>query len=185
MWVAKDQTVLNYLLSNLGRQILAQVSTKVTTATTWAAIEEIAASQSHAWLISTRMAVATTSNGMSSISEYFTKMKGLAYDMASMRRRLEDDELISYILTSLDLEFEPVVSAVTGRVEPISVGELYAQLVSFKQRQEIKGGNGGNQSSANVASKGGHNNNNSHGGGRSSGGRGGFSRGGKGGHGGT
>jgi hypothetical protein len=31
-WVAKDQTVLNYLLSNLSKEILAQVSTEVTAA---------------------------------------------------------------------------------------------------------------------------------------------------------
>jgi hypothetical protein len=31
-WIAKDQTVLNYLLSNLGWEIITQVSSKVTDA---------------------------------------------------------------------------------------------------------------------------------------------------------
>ena len=135
--------VLSYLLSNLGWEILAQVSTEVTAAKAWAAIEGIIASQSRTRLISTRMALATASKGMSSISEYFTKMKGLADDMASTDRRLEDEELVSYILTGLDLEFNPVVSAIAARVKPISVGELYTQLVSFEQRMELHDGGGG------------------------------------------
>lgn len=67
-------------------------------------------------------------------------MKSLADEMASAGRKLEDEELISYILTGLDLEFNPVVSAVAARIEPITVNELYTQLVSFKQRMEYHGG---------------------------------------------
>lgn len=131
------------------------------------------------------MALATISKGNSTINEYFVKMKGLVYDMASAGRKLEDEELVSYILTSLDLEFNPVVSVVAARVEPITVGELYTQLISFKQRMEIHGG-GGHQSLANLVAKGdsgGGSSNNTRGGCRS--GHGGFGRGSKGGHGGA
>lgn len=39
-WVAKDQQVLNYLLSSLTRDILSQVATTAeTTAAAWAAIQ--------------------------------------------------------------------------------------------------------------------------------------------------
>jgi len=82
------------------------------------------------------MALATTSKGASTFNEYFVKMKGLADEMASAGKNLEDEELVSYILTGLDLEFNPVVSAVATRVEPISVSELYTQLVSFEHRME-------------------------------------------------
>jgi hypothetical protein len=61
------------------------------------------------------------------------------------------------------------VSAVAARVEPISVAELYTQLVSHEQRLELH--NGGNQSSINAAVKGNHGNNNN----SSRGGRGGTS----------
>lgn len=99
------------------------------------------------------------------ISEHFVKMKGLADDMAAAGKKLEDEELVSYILTSLDREFDSVVSAVEASIEPISVGELYTQLTSFEQRMEMKN-DGGYQSSANMAAKGGRGNYNSRGGGR-------------------
>lgn len=109
---------------------------------------------SWARVIATRMALATTSIGSSTIGEYFSKMKGPADEMASAGRRLEDEKLISYILTGINMECNPVVSAMATRVEPISIGELYTQLVSFEQRMELTGG--GFQSSVNMVSKGSH-----------------------------
>lgn len=132
--MAKDQQVLNYLLSSLSCEILSLVSIAETTAEAWATIEGMFMSQSRAHVSSTRMALATASKGASSITEYFTKMKALADEMASAGKKLEDEELVSYILTRLDLDFNLVVSTMAARVEPISITEPYTQLVSFKQR---------------------------------------------------
>lgn len=85
------------------------------------AIKGMFASQSRVRIISTRMALPTASKGSSSISEYFAKMKSLAYEMASTWRKLEDEELVFYILTGLDLEFNPVVLVMVARLEPISM----------------------------------------------------------------
>lgn len=46
-----------------------------------------------------RMALATTQKGSSTVAEYFSKMKALAYDMAFAGKRLEDEEVASYILS--------------------------------------------------------------------------------------
>ena len=62
---------------------------------------------------------------MSTIADYFTKMKTLADEMASAGKKLDDEELVSYILTGLDQEYNPIISTVAARVEPITVGELY------------------------------------------------------------
>ncbi|XP_066385230.1 uncharacterized protein [Miscanthus floridulus] len=183
-WVAKDQTVLSFLLTSLSKEISEQVPTTVVTAKqAWDAIEAMFASQSRARIISTRMALANASKGTSSISEFFIKMKGYADEMAAAGRKLKDEEPISYILLGLDREYDAVVAAVAARIKPISVGELFTQLTSFESRMEMKNGGGGYQSSANMVAKGGHSNdNNFRGGNRGGGGsRGGFNRGGRGG----
>jgi hypothetical protein len=107
------------------------------------------------------MALATATKGSSTISEYFTRMKALVDEMASAGKRLEDDELVSYILTGIDLDYDLVVSAVTARMEQITVGELLIQLTSHEQRMELR--NNTNNPSANMAAKGGRggNSNNS------------------------
>jgi len=152
-WVAKDQQVLSYLLTSLSREIGSQVTIVTTAASAWAAIGTLHASQSRARVISTRMALATASKGAMSVSDYFAKMKSLADEMAAAGRKLEDEELVSYILTGLDSEFDSIVTAVSTRVEPITVNELFAQLAAHEQRLEIRGG--GQHSSANMAAKGG------------------------------
>lgn len=94
--------------------------------------------------------------------------------MASAGKQLEDEEVASYILSGLDIEYNPVVSAIAARTKPISLGELFNQFSSFEQWCALLSGHGSG-SSANLASRGGRgsgNNDNNRGRGRGGGGRG-------------
>jgi hypothetical protein len=116
------------------------------------------------------MALATTQKGSSIVAEFFTKMKGLDDEMASAGKKLDDDELVSHILMGLGEEFDSMVIGVSNLVDPISLQEIQAQLVSHEQRRKIH--DGGFHSSVNIAAKGGR------GGANFSNNRGGTSRGG-------
>jgi hypothetical protein len=117
--------------------MLSQVSQCTTAARAWAAIEGLFGSQTRACTINLRVTLATTQKGNLPMSEYFRKMKTLGGDMAAAGRKLDDEELVEYILVGLGEEFMPVVPAVCARAEPISVGELYTQLLHFESRQEL------------------------------------------------
>jgi hypothetical protein len=120
------------------------------------------ASSSRARTVNTRIALATTRKGNMSVTEYVAKMKSLADDMASTRKKVDDEELVSYLLAGLDGEFNPVVTAVGVHTESISVGELVSQLLSFEHRLDLL--HGGSQGSANMAKCGrGGGNNHDHG----------------------
>jgi len=131
-WVTQDSQILSYLFSSLSKEVFSQVSSATTASELWAAIQAHHASQSRARIISTRMALATASKGTSSIADYFGKMIGLADDMAAAGKKLDDDDLATYILTSLDEDFENVVTSIATRVEPITIPELYAQLIAHE-----------------------------------------------------
>lgn len=103
--------------------------------------------------MNTRIALATTQKGNLSVTEYMTHMRALSDEMIAAGKPLDDEELVSYILAGLDLEFNPVVSAVVAKVEPITVGELYSQLLSFEQRVDLYQRNQAG-SSANSAGRG-------------------------------
>jgi len=111
------------------------------------------ASQSRGRIINTRMTLATSQKGTSTIPDYFNKMKSLADDMAAAGKKLEDEELASYILAGLDSDYDLIVSTIGARVEPISLGELYTQLISWEQRLDLTHG-GGSRSFANTATRG-------------------------------
>jgi cytochrome c biogenesis protein ResB len=152
-WRAQEQQVLSFLLTSVSREVLIKVVTLPTAAEVWRHIDSAYASHSRAWIINTRMALATTQKGASPAAEYITKMKTLANDMASAGKKLDDDELCSYILAGLDFEYNSLVSSIVARVEPISFSELYSQLLAFESRLELQGGHH-SQSSANATTRG-------------------------------
>jgi hypothetical protein len=86
------------------------------------------------------MALATTQKGSSTVAEYISKMKTLADEMASAGKKLDDEELTSYILAGLDSEYNSIVSSIDARVEPISFGELYSHLLAHENRLDIQSG---------------------------------------------
>ena len=155
-WYAKDQQIFNYLVSSVSKEVLVQVSMCTSSAELWKAIHDMTASRSHGHIINTHMALATAQKGASSMQDYFNKMKSLSNDMAAAGKRLEDEELASYILAGLDSDCNPVVSTIGMRVEPLTLGELYTQLISWEQRLDLN--NGGFESSVNSAFRGGRGN---------------------------
>jgi hypothetical protein len=88
-----------------------------------------------------------------SITEYYSKMKGLGNEMAAAGKPLDDEEMVGYIMNRLDAEFNPVTSALITRVEPITIFELFSQLLSFETQLDLQ--QGGSSSSVNLASRGG------------------------------
>jgi hypothetical protein len=125
----------------------------------WAEIPDIFAADTRARSVKVRLALATTKKGAMTITEYVNKMRSLGDDMKATEKSLDNDEMVAYILNSLDHEFDSIVSAVMTRVEPITVAELYSQLLSFENRIDLKTGGGssssnGSNSSSYVANRG-------------------------------
>jgi hypothetical protein len=86
------------------------------------------------------MALTTTQKGTSTVAGYMSKMKSLADDMASAGKKLDDEELCSYILAGLDFEYNSLVSSIAARVEPITLGELYSQMLALETRLALQSG---------------------------------------------
>jgi hypothetical protein len=115
-------------------------------------------SQNRARALNTRLALATTKKGNTTIAEFVGKMRSLGDQMVVVGRPLEEDELVEYILTGLDADFNPIVSALIARKETITVSEAYQQLLAFETRMDMLGIGNSSGSSANTANRGGRDN---------------------------
>lgn len=73
--------------------------------------------------------------------------------MAAAGRPLDEAELVEYILTGLNAEFESLATAVFTRVKPIGLEKLYSQMLSFETRMNLMYA-GNDQSSTNWAGRG-------------------------------
>jgi hypothetical protein len=136
LWITRDQSVLGYLLSSLTREVLTSVSTLTSSIDVWHTLADMYASRSHARSVQTHLALTTTRKGAQSVAEYFSKMRGHANELATTGAPLSDEEFVSYVLASLDDDFDSMVSAVVARVEPISPADLYSQMLAHELHRE-------------------------------------------------
>lgn len=152
-WLAQDQQVLAFLFNSVSKDVLGQVATLESAAEVWTALEAMFSAQSHARVTNLRMQLSTTKKGSMTTTEYFNKMKALGDELAAAGKKIEDDKMVSFILVGLDADYNPIVTLVMGKLDPIPLSELYAQVMSYEIRLEMLNDQGGQyQSSANFSS---------------------------------
>ena len=58
-------------------------------------------------------------------------MRGLADELAAAGKPLQDDEIVSYIIHALDMEYQPLVSGHDVHTTPVTLDELSSVLRNF------------------------------------------------------
>jgi hypothetical protein len=109
------------------KESLSQVRACRIVAETWTVIEGNFTSATRAHTVNSRITLATK-KGELSIADYIAKMRGLGDELAIAGKPLDDDDLISYILSDLDFDYNLVITK-----EKLTIGEVYSQLLSFEQ----------------------------------------------------
>ena len=125
-WLKEDQQLLTHLNNSLSREILVQVATKTTSAAVWATLGDMFSAQSQARVTNLRMQLANCKKGGQTAPAYYAKVKAIRDELAAAGRPVPDEELVTFILAGLDLDYNPLVSSVLGRATPISLSDLYA-----------------------------------------------------------
>ena len=125
-WVAQDQQLLGHLFNSLSKDVLGQVATLTKSAEVWAALETMFSMQSRARVTNLRMQLTNLKKGSMTTAVYFSKMKALGDELAAAGKPVPDDEMVSFILSGLGIEYNPIVSSVLNRTDEISLSDLYA-----------------------------------------------------------
>ena len=132
-WSQQDQLILSTLIASLLESILSQVLGCNTSHTLWVALECMFISQSQACVMQIQYQLATSKKGNSNVIDYFQRMHSLGDTLATIGQALLDIEMSSYILDGLRTEYNPFVTSVTTRVDPLSLDELYGYLLAHEQ----------------------------------------------------
>ena len=125
-WIVKDQQLLSYLLNSITKEVLASVATVTSSAEAWESLETMFSAQSRVRVTNLRMQLANIKKGGMSTEAYFNKMRKIKDELAAAGKPVHDDEVVSHILNGLDYDYNPFVSSMLGRVEPISLNDLYS-----------------------------------------------------------
>ena len=106
-WVAQNQQVLGYFLSTLSKEVLIHVVHLESAMAGWKAVSEMYSSQSKSRIVQIHTQLSREQKGDMTAAAYFTKMKSLADEMAVALKKLDDDDVVSYILAGLDSDYIP------------------------------------------------------------------------------
>jgi hypothetical protein len=97
----------------------------------WDALLNMFSSSSRSRANNLRIALANKRKENKTVDTYFTEMKSYAEELATASKPLKEDELIPYILAGLNETYNPLVSALDARTEPVTLDELFAQMSNF------------------------------------------------------
>ncbi|XP_043687482.1 uncharacterized protein LOC122638694 [Telopea speciosissima] len=79
-----------------------------------------------------RYQLQTAKKGSLSVADYFNRVKGITDSLAAASHPVPDNDLILYILGGLGPGYEPFVTAITTRADPISSEDLHSLLLSHE-----------------------------------------------------
>ncbi|KAK1604908.1 hypothetical protein QYE76_028689 [Lolium multiflorum] len=116
-WIAQDQSVLGYLLRNMTREVLVQVAGLSSAREVWMAVTEMFSSVSKARIVHLRTQLNQTRKENRTGQAYFGRIKSLADEMANAGKKLDDEDIISYILAGLDDRYDGFVAAITALIK--------------------------------------------------------------------
>jgi hypothetical protein len=152
-WIAKDQLVLRFLLNSLSLEILSQVLDMDTTATTWTTINSMFKTASCTKAQHLREKLNDTKKITMTVDQYYTKMKGFAFELSALGKPVGDNELLGYLLHGLDkVEYNSLITLVNGNPNT-SLDDFYEKLCGYDMRNGVEE-NGTFISLANLARRG-------------------------------
>jgi hypothetical protein len=87
---------------------------------TWTTLVSKFASQARSRIIQIHYQLATAKKGSLSITKYFQSFKAMCDNLAAAKHHLHDFESISYLLAGLGSDYDPFVTSITTRLDPLS-----------------------------------------------------------------
>ena len=157
IWQMQDQIILGAINSTLSEKLLIHVTRCFTSRQAWVALEKMFNSQSHSRIMQVHLQLSTLKKGSSSISDYYHRFQTLIDILAYVGHPIDELEQQGFLLGGLGPEYDPFVTSVLTRADPLSMEEIYGHLLTHEIRLDH------NQSSidlsiagANFAARGSH-----------------------------
>ncbi|KAK6144515.1 hypothetical protein DH2020_021335 [Rehmannia glutinosa] len=135
-WMRQDQLLASWLLSSLSENILITTVGLSSSKEIWESLETSFASQSRAKIMQFRLQLQTLKKWNPPMRDYLNKVKVCCDTLAAAGQKVSEEDQMLHILSGLGNDYDSVMVSITSRVEPCSLREVYALLLSFEARLE-------------------------------------------------
>ncbi|KAK6146863.1 hypothetical protein DH2020_020732 [Rehmannia glutinosa] len=135
-WNRQDQLLASWLLSSLSKSILITTVGLNTSKEIWDCLKTTFANQNQAKVMQYRLHLQTLKKGNLQMKDYLNKIKSCCDLLGSAGEPVSQKDQVMYVLSGLGPEYNSVMVSATSRLEPWSLSELHALLLSFENRLE-------------------------------------------------
>jgi hypothetical protein len=80
--------------------------------------------------------LATSKKGSASITQHSQMFKALCDNLVAAGQHLNDFKRTSYFLAGLGIDYDPFVTSITTRLDPLTLDEIYGHLLAHEMRIE-------------------------------------------------
>lgn len=144
LWFRKDQFILSWINATLSESVLSTTYGLRTSYQIWQFLATKFASQSRSRIAQLRRELQTLHQGSQSCADFLNSAKLLAHQLSTARKKVEDEELITYVIGGLNPTYNHFVTSFTfaTRDSTLSFDTFQADLLSFdylidRQQQRI------------------------------------------------
>ncbi|KAK6139417.1 hypothetical protein DH2020_026842 [Rehmannia glutinosa] len=137
-WQRQDQLLASWILSSLSDGTLILTVGLSSSKEIWDALEQNFASQTNAKIMQIKMQLTTLKKNGLTMREYLNKMKSCCDLLAIVGDNISERDQVLHIISGLGPEYNSVMVNVTSRVQPYTVSEVQALLLSFESRLETE-----------------------------------------------
>ncbi|CAH9052357.1 unnamed protein product [Cuscuta europaea] len=134
IWYCQDKTILSALLGSCSDTIQPVISSAATARHAWDKLALTYASTSRGRIISLKSALARTTKGSRSITDYLAEMYALSEALALAQSPLPEEDLVINILNGLGTEYSEITSAIRVRPTALPLAELQDILLEHEER---------------------------------------------------
>ncbi|KAK6144591.1 hypothetical protein DH2020_021411 [Rehmannia glutinosa] len=131
---------MSWLLSSSSESILVGTVGLESSKVIWEALNIAFASQNGAKVMQHKLQLQTLKKGNMPMSEYLNKIKSLCDLLTSVGHGIDESDQVLHVLSGLGAEYNHVIVSVTSRLEPCSLREAHAILLSYENRLELSDG---------------------------------------------
>ena len=128
-WVQTDQLLISGLLSTLTIEVLGSVTMLKSSSEVWSTLTTMFSAALMSKVLQLRVQLSKLSKGELSAPAYFQKVKALTDTMSAIGKALDDEEIIAYLLSGLDEEYDSLVDSIAARTDSPSLSEVYSLFI--------------------------------------------------------
>ena len=134
-WKKQDSLLKSWLLSSMSTSFTTRMVGCEFSHQIWKRLEVFFASQIQAKIRQLKNKLSNTKKE-GSISIYLLEIKKIVDSLISVGAPLSENDHVEAILEGLTEEYSPLITSITSREKPISVGQLEALLMAQEERIE-------------------------------------------------